>query len=57
MWMNVLHLDSYKDAGVLADLDDAIKVGENLEYGRKLPGSSCMTVTHRRKTLRNSKRF
>lgn len=27
MWMNVLHLDSYTDAGILADLDDAIKDG------------------------------
>ena len=38
MWMNVLHLDSYKDAGVLADLDDAIKEG-GLELEGNFPSA------------------
>ena len=38
MWMNVLHLDSYKDAGVLAELDDAIEEG-GLELEGNFPAA------------------
>ena len=38
MWMNVLHLDSYTDAGILAEMDDAIAEG-GLELEGNFPPS------------------